>query len=389
MRMRQYDVLVVGGGIYGCGVALAAAARGYNTLLVEQNALATGTSSRSSKLIHGGLRYLEQGHVRLVHEALQERRILLDIAPDLVRMHDFFIPLYDDSRYPAWKLAAGLALYRMLARESGGQRLNADEALRQLPGLRAEGLRGAFVYRDAATDDAALVRAVAAGARSQGATVMEHTAFSGAWHSRAGWHVWLAHGQEVKARVIVNAAGPWVNKVQRLISPKPPMIDIDLVQGSHIVLPWSCPGYLYGESEDGRAMFMMPWQGGHTLVGTTETRISGDPGDTCITPEERAALLATWNRYFPDRPAGNQDILYSFSGVRVLPKGEGDFFGRSRETVLLPDHGDKPSLITIYGGKLTTYRREAERVMALIARTLPPPHAADTSTIHLGNGGRS
>jgi len=386
MRMRQYDVLVVGGGIYGCGVALAAAARGYSTLLVEQNTVASGTSSHSSKLIHGGLRYLEHGHFGLVREALQERRILIEIAPHLVHMHDFHIPLYDGNRYPAWKLAAGLSLYRLFASDGAWQRLDAAAAQQHLPGLATEGLRGAFVYRDAATDDAALVRAVATAAREQGATIMEHTAFSGAWHSRGGWHVWLAHGQELKAKVIVNAAGPWVNRVQRLMSPKAQMIDVALVQGSHIVLPWPCPGYLYGESVDGRVMFIMPWQGEHTLVGTTETALGDDPAATRVTAEEVAAMLATYNRYFPARAASETDIIDSFSGVRVLPKGHSGYFGRSRETVLLPDHGDRPTLIAVYGGKLTTYRREAERVMDMLARTLPPLRKADTATIRLDHG---
>jgi len=382
--LTDTDILIIGGGIYGCGVAQAAAAHGYRTMLIEKADIASGTSSRSSKLIHGGLRYLESGQFHLVSEALQERRILLKIAPSLVHMRQFYVPVYAHHKRPAWKIAAGLFLYYVFSGfTSPFRRVPEKKWLEAVPGLKLQGLKALFEYQDAATDDAALTRAVAASARAMGTEIRTNTALHRAAFNAAGWHVELEGGEAVTAKMIINAAGPWVNQVQECCHPLPPMLLVSLVQGSHIVLPAVQSAYVYAEAADGREVFIMPWQG-NTLVGTTETVFSGDPA--ACTPDEAEVdyLLDVYNSCFPGKRLARNAIIGRFAGVRVLPESKGDFFSRSRETVRLADRDERPRLIAIYGGKLTTYRREAEKVMQAVARTLPPPKGeVDTAEILL------
>jgi len=381
--VKTADVLVVGGGIHGCGVAQAAAACGLSVLLVEKNGIAGATSSRSSKLIHGGLRYLETLQFTLVREALHERELLLRIAPALVHREDFFIPVYRDSRRPPWKIAVGLSPYRLLAgRGNGFERLPPSQWRRALPDLTTDGLRALFRYRDAATDDAALTRAVAASARSLVAELLESCRLCAARRTVSGWQADLEGYGQVRARSLVNAAGPWVNRVQAMLQPPQPNLAIELVQGSHILLPAPQEAYVYAEAADGRPVFIMPWQG-RTLVGTTEKEVT-DPSDPRPGEDELRYLLDAYRHYYPSRPGGLQDLVGSFAGVRVLPAGTGAFVRRSRETRLWIDSRTSPRLVSIYGGKLTTYRRTAARVMALLAPTLQPPRPeADTSVLPL------
>jgi len=379
----HYDLLIIGGGIYGCGIAQAAAASGYKTRLIEQNTIASGTSSQSTKLIHGGLRYLEQANLKLVYEGLAEREHLLRLAPDLVSREWFYIPVYAGSKRPAWMIAAGLLLYWLL---SGGRsrfkRVPQNLWDTVLAGLNKQGLQAVLAYEDAATDDAALTRAVAGSAESFGCVISEHTAPDKAKHDGQLWHVTLGSGEVVTAKVLVNAAGAWVNRVCKRIRPTPAQQSVRLVQGSHLMLNRNCPGFIYTESLDGRVMFFRPWQG-KTLAGTTETVYTGAPSKIKPTAEEISHILGTYNHYFPDSACNKTDIIGTYCGLRVLPESASGAFSASRETVLLCDDKTNPSYIAIYGGKLTTYRKESERVLELIGKTIKAPRQADTKRISI------
>ncbi|MHB1512112.1 MAG: glycerol-3-phosphate dehydrogenase/oxidase [Acidiferrobacter sp.] len=384
----SYDVVVIGGGIQGAGVAQAAAACGYRTLLLEQHTLAAGTSSRSSKLVHGGLRYLESGRIRLVRESLREREILLRIAPGLVARQDFFIPLYASSRRTAGHVRAGLWLYRLLAGGSvGGFERVPARAWEQLDGIETAGLKAVFRYGDAQTDDVALTHAVARSATEFGAEIRVGTRFVGAERAGAGYEVRSVHEGVVatcETRALVNATGPWVAQTLSRVLPGPPRLPHDLVAGTHIITEGALgQGCYYVEApSDHRGVFILPWRG-RVLTGTTERLYTGDPGLVAPTPEEIAYLQATLAAYFPGL---STVVAESFAGLRVLPKSQGDLNGRSREVVLLAD-APRPRLISIFGGKLTGYRRTAEQVMERLGLVLPArAPRADTSRLVLPMG---
>lgn len=383
MPESTYDVLIVGGGIYGCGIAQGAAASGYRTALIEQNSIASGTSSQSTKLIHGGLRYLEQGNLKLVYEALAERERLLRIAPAIVSREWFYIPVYRDSKRPAWMVRTGLLLYWLL---SGGRSrfksVPEAEWNKVLPGLNRNNMSALLAYEDAATDDAALARAVATSAGNFGCDIREHAELAGARYENSLWQITLASGEQLTSRLLINAAGAWINRVQGLLKPAPPRVSVRLVQGTHLLLPRLCPGYIYSESVDGRVMFFRPWQG-QMLAGTTETPFDGSPEEARPTAQEVADILATYNHYFPASPCSESDITATYCGLRVLPDETPGPFAASRETVLCCDNNESPAYIAVYGGKLTTYRKEAEKVLQLIGKTIPPPRKADTDQIKL------
>jgi glycerol-3-phosphate dehydrogenase len=381
------DVLVIGGGIHGVGVAQAAAAAGHSVLLLEARALAAGTSSRSSKLIHGGLRYLETFQLGLVRESLAERALLLRNAPELVRLVPFHIPVYRDTSRRPLVIRAGLSLYALL----GGLGSEAQfehvppERWGELDGLRTDGLRAVFRYYDGQTDDAKLTRAVMDSARALGAELACPARLVAAERAGLAWQArFEREGKEerVRAAVLVNAAGPWIEEVRRSLRPAPPSPAIELVQGAHVELGGRLArGVYYAEApRDRRAVFVMPWHG-HTLVGTTETSYRGDPADTRPLEDEVGYLIETFRRYFPDRPVEQLD---AWSGLRVLPAGRGAAFARPRDVRLLCDDRERPRVVTILGGKLTGYRATAEKVVRLLARTLPPSERrADTRFLRL------
>ena len=387
MSAADYDVVVIGGGIHGVGVAQAAAAAGYSVLLLERVALASGTSSRSSKLIHGGLRYLESARFGLVRESLREREILLRIAPGLVHRVPFHIPVYGNSRRPSWMIRAGLGLYALLGGLSRQTRFETLPRTRWhgLDGLDPRGLRAVFRYQDAQTDDALLTQAVMRSAQKLGAELRCPANFLSARRSGDDFVVHILEGEDehiCRARTLVNAAGPWVGTVLERITPRPTVLPVDLVQGAHIIVGNETRhGIYYLEApQDGRAVFVMPWQE-HTLVGTTETPYDGNLSAVSARPEEITYLQETLWRYFPGHRG---KLLGSFAGLRVLPHGSGPAFHRSRETILHPDNPDHVRLVTVYGGKLTGYRATAARVMHLLKRSLPArAPRADTSEIIL------
>jgi glycerol-3-phosphate dehydrogenase len=380
------DVAVIGAGIHGVAVAQAAAARGYRTRVLERyEAPARATSSKSSKLIHGGLRYLESGQWKLVRECLVERTRLLNNAPHLVKLRPFFIPVYGDTRRRGWEIRLGLALYALL----GGKRFATLPRARwsSLDGLRTRGLRSVFQYCDAQTDDAALTRAVCASAVSLGANVHYRHSFLGASCDRRGCRIRYRHGEqtgELHAAVVVNAAGAWVNAVLERIEPFPERLAVELVQGTHIVIPGRLSrGIYYMEAPtDHRVIFAMPWRGS-TLIGTTETPYHGDPAGVHPLEEEISYLLAVHNHYFDDT-VERDGVVEAFAGLRVLPESPHAAFHRSRDTLLHLDRGRCPRVLSIYGGKLTSHRSTAERVINRIVPLLPRrTPQADTRTLRL------
>lgn len=388
--MTDADIVVIGAGIHGAGVAQAAVAAGHSVLLLEKRAPGHGTSSRSSKLIHGGLRYLESGQFRLVRESLHERTLMLRNAPDLVRLVPFYIPVYRATRRRPWTLRIGLSLYAALGGFGPGTRFGAVPRSEwdDLDGLELRGLETVLRYYDGQTDDAALTRAVLRSAVELGAAVAIPADFLSAELRPDGATVAYAQDgrmQSCRTRVVINAAGPWANSLLERFVPTLPPAAVELVQGTHIALPGRISkGVYYVESpHDGRVVFVMPWHD-RTLVGTTETVFRGNPDDVQPLAAEIDYLLHIVRHYFPRYRGGELAILQSFAGLRVLPVAKATAFGRSRETLYAQDRADRPRVLTIYGGKLTGWRAAAEQVMQRIAPSLPATRPrADTRTIRL------
>ncbi len=389
--MSEHDVIVVGAGIHGVGVAQAAAAAGQRVLLLEQAHPAFGTSSRSSKLIHGGLRYLESGQLHLVRESLRERALMLRNAPELVRLKPFHIPLYRQTRRQPWQIRIGLSLYAVLGGFQHGSRFGtvARKNWHQLDGLNTKDLHTVFRYFDAQTDDALLTGAVLRSAQQLGAEFCAPARLTHAQlHPEGVTATYLenGHSRSASARVLINASGPWVNHTLGLVTPKQPARLIELVQGTHLIVPGAitCGIYYVESPRDGRAIFVMPWYG-QTMIGTTETRFRGDPAEVRPLQTEINYLLQTLKYYFPTyRHLSSANIIRSFAGVRVLPAGAGHAFHRSRETLLDVDRDAQPRLLSIFGGKLTGWRATAENVMQRINSSLPVrPVRADTRRIRL------
>jgi glycerol-3-phosphate dehydrogenase len=389
--MKEYDVVVIGGGIHGVGVLQAAAAAGYRTLLIERRSLAAGTSSRSSKLIHGGLRYLESGQFALVRESLRERAIHLRIASELVQLKPFYIPVYRDTRRRPWQLKIGLWIYALLGGFDAATRFGSvpKSEWPQLDGLKTEDLDAVIRYHDAQTNDALLTRAVAKSALGLGAELAIPATFTGAALSDDGVTVSYAAAdasRQCRCRVLINAAGPWATAVARAVDPAIAIPDVDLVQGTHIVIPHPLTaGIYYVESPtDGRAVFVMPW-GGATLIGTTETPYRGEPDQVHPLPAEEEYLLAVVRHYFPAlNSLTRDDITERFAGLRVLPAATQAAFDRSRETIFTTDRDVRPRVLCIYGGKLTGWRAAAAHVMQRISPSLPAAvKRADTNLLIL------
>lgn len=365
-----YDLAVIGGGINGAGIAADAAGRGLKVYLCEQHDLANHTSSASSKLIHGGLRYLEHREFRLVREALAEREVLLAKAPHIIKPLRFILPHRPHLR-PAWMIRFGLFCYDHLGRRrtlpgSRGLRLGADSP------LRPDMTRG-FEYSDCWVDDARLVILNAMAAREHGATVETRTRCRSAQAHDGVWQLDMerADGSRslVRARALVNASGPWVADFLRDGLQRQPRHGVRLVQGSHIVVPRLYPGeqaYIL-QNEDRRIVFVIPWLERFSLIGTTDREYHGDPAQVRISEEETEYLLAVVNQHFR-QPVERDDILHSFSGVRPLLDDEsGDPSAVTRDYFLeLHNGAGQPPLLSVFGGKLTTYRRLAESALDLL-----------------------
>jgi glycerol-3-phosphate dehydrogenase len=364
------DLLVIGGGINGAGIARDAAGRGLSVLLVERGDLAGSTSSSSSKLIHGGLRYLEQYEFRLVAEALAEREVLLRVAAHLVWPARFVMPHVPELR-PRWMIRLGLFLYDHLARRSV---LPPSRAVRldQPPyasGLKPE-LRHGFVYSDCRVDDARLVVANACDAAAQGARVRVRTECRSARRVDGGWQAELSGGEKVRARAIVNAAGPWVKGVlnQRLLQPSADAVR--LVKGSHIVLPRLYQGdhAFILQNDDRRVVFMIPYHEDYTLVGTTDVPLEREPENAEPSFAEVDYLCRAAGRYLA-KPPQVSDVLWRYAGVRPLyDDGSADASSVTRDyTLRVDDESGAAPVLSVFGGKITTYRRLAEHAMEKLA----------------------
>ncbi|MGG2396514.1 glycerol-3-phosphate dehydrogenase [Pseudomonas sp. SH1-B] len=366
-----YDLAVVGGGINGVGIAADAAGRGLSVFLCEKDDLASHTSSASSKLIHGGLRYLEHHEFRLVREALAEREVLLAKAPHIVKPMRFILPHRPHLR-PAWMIRAGLFLYDHLGKR---ERLPGSRGLRFGAGspLKQDIARG-FEYSDCWVDDARLVVLNAMAARENGAHIHPRTRCVSARRSKGLWHIHLERADgslfSIRARGLVNAAGPWVARFIREDLKQQSPYGIRLIQGSHIVVPKLYDGeqaYIL-QNEDRRIVFAIPYLERFTLIGTTDREYQGDPAQVAITAEETDYLLKVVNDHFKQQ-LSRDDVLHSFAGVRPLCDDESDepsAITRDYTLSLSAAPGEAP-LLSVFGGKLTTYRKLAESAMQQLA----------------------
>ena len=374
LKDEAFDILILGGGITGAGVALDAALRGFRVALIDKGDFASGTSSVSSKLVHGGLRYLEHGHFPLVYEALHERRLLLHNAPHLVHPLRFIIPFYRGARVPPWKWRAGLTLYDLLAGRSNLERsrpLGAACLQHAFPGLCSKGLRGGAAYFDAQMDDARLCLEVVKTAALHGAVVanyVEAAAFEQQGGRITGVRALDRVGGgdfSIRARQVLNATGPWVDAICRLAgdagSPH-----LQPTKGVHLIAPGRglTEAFLLLQPRDGRVFFVIPWLG-KTLIGTTDTHFGGQPEALTVTAEDVLYILEGHNHYFS--PAlEQQDILGSFVGLRPLIRArpeEPSAISREFQVFASPS-----GLLSVAGGKYTTYRRMAETITDTIAR---------------------
>ncbi|MGE3067346.1 MAG: glycerol-3-phosphate dehydrogenase [Hyphomicrobiaceae bacterium] len=377
-----HDLAIIGGGINGCGIARDAAGRGLSVVLAEMGDLAGATSSRSTKLIHGGLRYLEYYEFRLVREALMEREVLWAIAPHIVRPLRFVLPYHRGLR-PAWLLRLGLFLYDHL----GGRKLLPPTRTLDLKNgfegrpLHAGEFERGFAYSDCGVDDARLVVLNARDAADRGADIRTRTKVTAIAEEAGVWVLTLesvedGRRQTVSARALVNAAGPWIEQVLAQRRDVVPRARVRLVQGSHIVVRRLYEGehaYIF-QNTDGRIVFAIPYEQDFTLIGTTDREYTGDPAKVAATPEEIDYLCRLASESFA-RPVTPADVVWTYSGVRPLyDDGASEAKAATRDYVLELDRatGGAP-LLSVFGGKITTYRRLAEEVLEKLAADLPEP----------------
>ncbi len=376
----QFDVLIVGGGINGAGIARDAALRGLSVALIERDDFASGTSSRSSRLVHGGVRYLEHGFFHLVFESSRERRILLMTAPHLVKPLQFTWPVYRGARIPRWKLNAGLWLYDLLAAFRNVARhrsLSAPQVLAEEPMLKRDGLKGGATYFDAATNDARLTIANVIDAVEAGAAALNHAEVTSLTFERgrvSGATIrdrFTQQTVELRARAVVNATGPWTDAVSRIESPssRPAVLG---TKGVHVAVPVERIGNHAAVTmlahADQRVMFVLPG-GTHTIIGTTDTHTEERPDQVRATRADVQYLLDAANAYFPEAKLTSEDVVCAWAGIRPLIAGgnAGDPAGASREhKISVGPRG----VIAVTGGKLTTFRSMSEEVVDRVQRYL-------------------
>jgi D-erythritol 1-phosphate dehydrogenase len=394
MQTRPFDLLVIGGGINGAGIARDAAGRGLSVVLVEKDDLAAHTSSASTKLIHGGLRYLEHYEFRLVAEALAEREVLLHVAPHIIEPLLFVLP-HEPHLRPSWMIRAGLFLYdrlggRMTLPKSFSVRL---AGTRYGTGLKPRFRKG-FVYADARVDDARLVVCNALDARARGSDIRVRTKLVAARRDNGLWHATLVDDagarSDVTARALVNAAGPWVRDVLGELSEVPIAAGVRHVKGSHIVVPriHDAPHAYILQNADNRIVFVIPYQDAFSLIGTTDVPVE-HYAHPVISDEETYYLLTLANTYL-ERPLAASDIVWSYSGVRPLyDDGTSDPSAITRDYVLQLDAGRDAAnapVLSIFGGKITTYRKLAEAALAELQPFFPSMRAPWTAAAALPGG---
>ena len=391
---KIFDLFVIGGGINGCGIARDAVGRGYSVALAEMRDLASGTSSMSTKLIHGGLRYLEHYEFRLVREALMEREVLWAMAPHIIWPMRFVLPFQRGGVRPAWLVRLGLFIFDHL----GGRKLlpptrtldlRQDPAGRPLKPLFAK----AFEYSDGWVDDARLVVLNARDAADRGALILNRTQVVSVHRDGDVWHIETRNGAGVItvycARMLINAAGPWVDGVLAGALGRNNVHNVRLVQGSHIVVrrKFNDERAYFFQNPDGRIMFAIPYEGDFTLIGTTDRDYTSDPRSVAITPTEIDYLCAAASEYFAE-PVRPEDIVWTYSGVRPLfDDGASKAQEATRDYVLVAEgNAAVAPLLNVFGGKLTTYRRLAEHALEKIGEAIGVKGAPWTAGTHLPGG---
>lgn len=390
----QFDVIVIGGGINGAGIAREAQLAGYRTLLIERNDFGSGTTSRATRLIHGGLRYLEHAEFGLVYESLAERETLVRDAAHLVRPLRLLVPVYRGDERPPWKVRAGLVLYDLFSFRKSLPRHRAltNQTIDKLaPALTRDGLRGAFTFYDAQVEfPERLVAEAIRDFSDAGGTPMNHVSARrlispggvlrgvGVRDERTGEEA------EIAGKVIVNAAGPWVDEVLRGSDAERHDALIGGTKGSHIVADWPAAptqAIFASAKADGRPFFVLPWYR-YALIGTTDIRHDGDPSQARATADEVRYLIDETNRLFPSTPLQREHVLYTYSGVRPLPRttdGDESTITRSHFVIDQAKRGGPDGLLTIVGGKLTTYRSLARIALSAIRKHVRPssePHVS-------------
>ena len=390
----MFDIAIIGGGINGCGIARDAAGRGLSVLLSEMGDLASGTSSWSTKLIHGGLRYLEHYEFRLVREALKEREVLWAMAPHIIHAARFVLPHHPGLR-PAWQLRLGLLLYDNLG---GRKKLPGSRSLDLLRDPAGEPLqpqfKRAFEYSDCRVDDARLVVLNAQDAVDRGADIRTRAKVIKAQRQSDHWKLTLRDAQSGKqkterARLLINAAGPWVDEVLRKAFGENAASNVRLVQGSHIVVPRLYDGeqcYIF-QNADERIVFAIPFERDFTLIGTTDEDYRGDPGKASISADETEYLCSAVSEYFRDSVSPD-DVVWSFSGVRPLFDDDASKAQEATRDYVLRSDGDRDQaqLVNIFGGKLTTYRRLSEEATDQVCGMLGKDASSWTEGVPLPGG---
>ncbi|PZP53364.1 MAG: glycerol-3-phosphate dehydrogenase, partial [Micavibrio aeruginosavorus] len=389
---QVYDLCIIGGGINGTGIARDAAGRGLKVLLLEKDDLASHTSSASTKLIHGGLRYLEYYEFRLVHEALQEREVLLKIAPHIIWPMNFILPDAYSIR-PFWMIRCGLYLYDILSFKWGKLKFPLSRAFNLRKHVFGGPLKNDFflgvLYSDGWVQDSRLVVLNAMDARGHGADIRTGTKCTALKPLQKGWEVEIDGQETVQANIVVNAAGPWVHDLlHKSLLTRAGTPDVRLVQGSHIVVKKIHDGtqaYML-QQPDKRIVFAIPYENDFTLIGTTDTDYKGDAASPVITDAEIEYLLTAANTYFRKQISAD-DIVWAYSGVRPLLDDEsGDAKSVTRDYKIHEDVFDGSHIVSVFGGKITTYRRLAETVMTKICELRNMPDHKWTATKTLPGG---
>jgi glycerol-3-phosphate dehydrogenase len=392
LSQQKFDLAVIGGGIQGAATARDAALRGLKVVLVEARDFAGATSSRSSKMIHGGLRYLEQYDFRLVHEARRERRLLLKLAPHLAQPVPFLLPIYSGDPYSPSKIRLGLTVYDLmgnLGRKDLHKMLSPAETLRRVPALKSEGLRAGAVYFDSETDDARLTLENILDASNHGAVISNYTQVRALTVKSGSERPGVASAEaedlltgcrhEITARFWVNAAGPWVDRVRALLAGFDGSGTVRLTKGTHILLPpVAGPFALFAAILPGKRVFVMPPWHGHALLGTTDTDYDGDPASVRPDRADTEYLLAALNRVLA-RPRGLNDVVGAFAGLRALALQPGRSPSENTREYRLHQDPWASNFVSICGGKLTTARALGEKVTDLVlARLGTVPRGSDT-----------
>ena len=387
----ECDLLVVGGGINGAGIARDAAGLGLKVVLAEQDDLAAHTSSSSTKLIHGGLRYLEQYELRLVRKALAEREVLLAAAPHIMWPLRFVLP-HEPHLRPAWMIRAGLFLYDHLARRRrlpGSQTIDLGQHVAGTP-LRSN-LRKGFVYSDVWVDDARLVVLNAMDAHEHGARILTRTRCTRIVREHGAWNANLidTHGarQRVRASAVVNAAGPWVGSFLDQATAVRSKRAVRLVKGSHIVVPrlFDHPYAYIFQNADRRIVFAIPYEHEYTLIGTTDVEYHGDAARSSIDADETSYLCELASHHFR-RSVLPAEVVWSYSGVRPLLEDESSDPSSVTRDYTFELDSDGPPLLSVFGGKITTYRRLAEEALAMLLPTIGMRHVPWTADAPLPGG---